>query len=30
MYSFDSEEEEGISLITGKPSSRRVLFAKAY
>ena len=27
---FDSEDEEGVSLITGKPSSRRVLFAKAY
>lgn len=27
---LDSENEEGVSLITGKPSSRRVLFAKAY
>lgn len=27
---LDSEDEEGVSLITGKPSSRRVLFAKAY
>lgn len=27
---LDAEEEEGISLISGKPSSRRVIFAKAY
>lgn len=27
---LEGEEEEGISLITGKPSARRVLFAKAY
>ncbi|MFT3920385.1 proline--tRNA ligase [Cloacibacterium sp.] len=27
---LDSEDEEGVSLITGRPSSRRVLFAKAY
>lgn len=27
---LDAEEEEGISLISGKPSKRRVLFAKAY
>ena len=27
---LDTEDEEGISLITGKPSKRRVLFAKAY
>ena len=27
---LDSKDEEGVSLITGKPSSRRVLFAKAY
>lgn len=27
---LDSEPEEGISLLSGKPSSRRVLFAKAY
>lgn len=27
---FDSQEEKGIDMITGKPSSRRVLFAKAY
>lgn len=27
---LDAEEEDGISLITGKPSKRRVLFAKAY
>lgn len=27
---LDAEEEEGVSLITGKPSKRRVLFAKAY
>ena len=27
---LDAEEEEGVSLISGKPSKRRVLFAKAY
>ena len=27
---LDAKEESGVSLITGKPSSRRVLFAKAY
>jgi len=27
---LDAEEEQGISLITGKPSNKRVLFAKAY
>lgn len=27
---LDTEEEEGVSLISGKPSQRRVLFAKAY
>ncbi len=27
---LDIEEEEGVSLISGKPSKRRVLFAKAY
>ena len=27
---FDSEQEQGVDMITGKPSSRRVLFAKAY
>lgn len=27
---LDAEEEQGISLITGKPSGKRVLFAKAY
>ncbi|MCG8476650.1 MAG: proline--tRNA ligase [Cytophagales bacterium] len=27
---FDSKEEEGICVRTGKPSKRRVLFAKAY
>lgn len=27
---LDAEEEEGISLISGKPSKRRVIFAKAY
>jgi hypothetical protein len=30
MYSFDAKEEEGISLITGKPSSKKSSFAKAY
>lgn len=27
---FDSKEEAGICIVTGKPSTRRVLFAKAY
>lgn len=27
---LDAKEEEGVSLISGKPSKRRVLFAKAY
>ncbi len=27
---FDSPEESGVDMITGKPSTRRVLFAKAY
>lgn len=27
---FDSPEEEGVCMVTGKPSKRRVLFAKAY
>ena len=27
---LDAEEEQGVSLITGKPSNKRVLFAKAY
>ena len=27
---LDAEEEEGISLISGKPSKKRVIFAKAY
>lgn len=27
---LDTEEEVGVSLISGKPSQRRVLFAKAY
>ena len=27
---FDVEEEEGKCMVTGKPSHRRVLFAKAY
>ena len=27
---FDSPEEEGKCMISGKPSKRRVLFAKAY
>ncbi|PIE50615.1 MAG: proline--tRNA ligase [Flavobacteriales bacterium] len=27
---LDAEEEEGVSLISGKPSKRRVIFAKAY
>jgi len=26
----DAEEEEGVDLLTGKPSKRRVFFAKAY
>lgn len=27
---FDAEEESGVCVLTGKPSSKRVLFAKAY
>ena len=27
---LDSEEEQGICVLSGKPSSKRVLFAKAY
>ena len=27
---LDAQEEHGVSLITGKPSNKRVLFAKAY
>ncbi len=27
---FDAEEEEGVCMVTGKPSKRRVIFAKAY
>ena len=27
---FDSPEEDGVCMVTGKPSKRRVLFAKAY
>ena len=27
---FDSPEEEGVDMVSGKPSKRRVLFAKAY
>jgi proline--tRNA ligase len=27
---LDAVEEDGVSLISGKPSKRRVLFAKAY
>ena len=27
---LDAELEEGVSLITGKPSKQRVIFAKAY
>ncbi len=27
---FDSPDEEGVCMISGKPSKRRVLFAKAY
>ncbi|MCD4791658.1 MAG: proline--tRNA ligase [Bacteroidales bacterium] len=27
---FDSPEEEGVCMVTGKPSKKRVLFAKAY
>ncbi len=27
---LDNKLEEGISLITGKPSAQRVIFAKAY
>ena len=27
---LDAEEEEGKCVLTGRPSSRRVIFAKAY
>jgi len=27
---FDGEEEEGVCMISGKPSKKRVVFAKAY
>jgi len=27
---FDNEEEEGLCMVTGKPSKQRVVFAKAY
>ncbi|MBR3945496.1 MAG: hypothetical protein IKJ56_00150, partial [Bacteroidales bacterium] len=27
---LDAEEEEGVCVYSGKPSKRRVLFAKAY
>lgn len=27
---FDAEEEEGKCMVTGKPSHRRVLIARAY
>ena len=27
---FDVEEEQGVCMVTGKPSKRRVIFAKAY
>jgi len=27
---FDSPEEDGVDMVTGKPSKKRVLFAKAY
>jgi len=27
---FNTKEEEGICMVTGKPSKRRVLFAKSY
>jgi prolyl-tRNA synthetase len=27
---FEGEEEEGVCMVTGKPSKRRVLFALAY
>jgi prolyl-tRNA synthetase len=27
---FEGEEEEGVCMVTGKPSKRRVIFAKAY
>jgi len=27
---FDSEEEEGVCMVTGKPSKQRVVFAKSY
>ena len=27
---LDAKQEEGVCIVTGKPSSKRVLFAKAY
>ena len=27
---LDAKEEDGVCIMTGKPSKRRVLFAKAY
>ncbi|TAJ10457.1 proline--tRNA ligase [Marinilabiliaceae bacterium JC017] len=27
---FDGEDEEGVCMVTGKPSKRRVIFARAY
>ena len=27
---IDNDFEEGVSMISGKPSARRVIFAKAY
>ena len=27
---FDAEDEDGIDMVTGRPSARRVLFARAY
>ena len=27
---IDAKEEEGVCMVTGKPSNKRVLFAKAY
>ncbi len=27
---FDAEEEDGVCMVTGKPSKRRVIFAKSY
>jgi prolyl-tRNA synthetase len=27
---LDSKEEEGVCVLTGKPSKQRVVFAKAY